>query len=73
MSLTKSPAIRLTVNGDSESLAVSSIRGLLDALSYDSDFIAVAINQTVIPRTRWGEGILRDGDDVEIVSPRQGG
>ena len=54
-------------------MAAASVRALLDALDYDGEFIAVAVNQAVVSRGRWGEDLLRDGDDIEIVSPRQGG
>jgi len=71
--LTDAPALRLTVNGERQQVAAASVRALLDALGYDGEFIAVAVNQAVVPRGRWGEDVLRDGDDIEIVSPRQGG
>lgn len=65
--------VRISVNGESQQVEAASVRALLSALGYDGDFIAVAVNHNVIPRARWGEDVLRDGDDVEIVSPRQGG
>ncbi|MFC0283947.1 sulfur carrier protein ThiS [Camelimonas abortus] len=73
MSLNEAQLVRIRVNGESHEVEAASIRGLLNALGHDSEFIAVAVNHTVIPRARWGEDLLRDGDDVEIVSPRQGG
>lgn len=73
MSVTDAPAIRLTINGEGRQVTAASVRALLDALDYDGEFIAVAVNQAVVPRARWGEDLLRDGDDIEIVSPRQGG
>lgn len=73
MSLNDTRLVRLRVNGENHEVEAASIRGLLTALGYDAEFIAVAVNHTVIPRARWSEDLLRDGDDVEIVSPRQGG
>lgn len=73
MSLNELQTIRLTVNGESQEVEAASIHGLLSALGYEGDFIAVAVNHSVIPRARWGEDMLRAGDDIEIVSPRQGG
>ena len=35
--------------------------------------IAVALNGTVVPRSRWAETTLSDGDDIEIVKIMQGG
>jgi sulfur carrier protein len=35
--------------------------------------IAVAVNNTVVPRSMWAETRLLDGDDIEIVKIMQGG
>ena len=39
----------------------------------DAPGVAVALNGTVVPRSRWAETALADGDDVEIVKFMQGG
>ncbi|MDG3440088.1 sulfur carrier protein ThiS [Nitrospirillum amazonense] len=39
----------------------------------DSRGIAVAINGTVVPRARWAERAVADGDAIEIVKVLQGG
>jgi thiamine biosynthesis protein ThiS len=31
------------------------------------------VNQEMVPRRRWGERDLAEGDSIEIVTPRQGG
>lgn len=73
MSITSAPSIGLTINGEARQVNAVSVAALLAALDYDGEFIAVAVNHNVIPRARWGEDLLREGDDIEIVSPRQGG
>jgi sulfur carrier protein len=35
--------------------------------------IAVALAGEVVPRTRWGQTLLRNGDRVEVLEARQGG
>ena len=35
--------------------------------------VAVAVNGTVVPRTRWSDAMLTGGEDVEIVRPLSGG
>jgi sulfur carrier protein len=35
--------------------------------------IAVAVNGTVVPRARWAERAVADGDAIEIVKVLQGG
>jgi sulfur carrier protein len=63
----------LIVNGEARETGVATIPALLDELGYESTFLAVAVNQQVVPRRRWDERVLADGDAVEIVTPRQGG
>lgn len=36
-------------------------------------FVAVAVNETVVPRALWSDVTLKPGDAVEIVKPVQGG
>lgn len=64
---------RLTVNSEQRDAAASTVRELLSALEFEGSFFAVAINRSVVPRERWDEAILREGDRIEIVTPRQGG
>jgi sulfur carrier protein len=63
----------LIVNGETKQAEASSVRALLAELEYDGGFFAVAVNHAVVPRRSWDQPLLRDGDKIEIVSPRQGG
>ena len=65
----------IRVNGAEKPLAGASILALLEAegVPREARFVAVAVNETVIPRARWGEVALQPGDAVEIVKPVQGG
>ena len=63
----------LIVNGERRDLGVATIPALLDELGYEGEFLAVAVNQQVVPRRRWSERGLVEGDSIEIVTPRQGG
>ena len=63
----------LTVNGEAREVGSSTIPALLDELGYEADFLAVAVNAEVVPRRRWPEAAIREGDAIEIVTPRQGG
>ncbi len=65
--------IALTVNGERRSLHARTPRELLAELELEGEFFAIAVNRRVITKTRWNEAVLRDGDSVEIVTPRQGG
>jgi sulfur carrier protein len=63
----------LIVNGETKRASAQSVRALLAELAYEGSFFAVAVNQNVVPRRDWDEPVLKDGDKIEIVSPRQGG
>ena len=64
--------MHVIVNGERTEVAASNLRGLLDELDYDSH-VAVAVNTNVVPRARWAKTDLESGDEIEIITPRQGG
>ena len=35
--------------------------------------VAVAVNGSVVPRGRWGETVLAEADEVEVLTAVQGG
>jgi len=61
------------VNGKQRETNAAHVEALLDELEYASKHLAVAINYDVVPRARWASASLKDGDCVEILTPRQGG
>jgi sulfur carrier protein len=63
----------LTVNGERKDVQSTGIAGLLRELEYDGSHFAIAVNHGLVPRKRWGDTVLCDGDEVEILTPRQGG
>ena len=63
----------LIVNGERTETVATRIPALLDELGHAGDFLAVAVNGAVVRRVRWPELELGDGDEVELVTPRQGG
>lgn len=67
------PAIALVVNGEKLVVHASNPRALLAELELEGEFFAIAVNRRVVPRARWDEALLKDGDNIEIVTPRQGG
>ena len=66
-------AISLTVNGERRQLRARGLSDLLAELEFEGSFFAIAVNRKVVARERWNEPLLRDGDMIEIVTPRQGG
>lgn len=66
--------MRIVVNGDDREVEDGcDVAHLVTALDLVPDGIAVAVEQTVVPRTRWSERVLADGERVEIVTAMQGG
>lgn len=65
--------MRLIVNGEPIDATATKVDALLGELDYTGTHVAVAVNYDVVPRARWAETPLNEGDAVEILTPRQGG
>ena len=65
--------MRVTVNGEAREIASSRLDALLGELEYEGSHFAIALNYDVLPRSRWAETPLKPGDEIEIITPRQGG
>jgi sulfur carrier protein len=64
----------ITVNGVAASGATGlSITEFLETQGYDVRRIAVGLNETVVPKSRYDSTVLADGDCVEIVNFVSGG
>jgi sulfur carrier protein len=65
--------MRVTVNGEQREIAASHVDALLSELEYEGTHFAIAVNFDVLPKSRWSETALQPGDEIEIITPRQGG
>jgi sulfur carrier protein len=65
--------MRVTVNGEPREIAAQRIDALLSELEYEGTHFAIAVNFDVLPRSRWADTALKPGDEIEIITPRQGG
>jgi sulfur carrier protein len=65
--------MRLTVNGETMQVGAADLADLLRELEYEGTHFAIAVNHGVVPRARWIGTRLNEGDEIEILSPRQGG
>ena len=69
--------LRLEVNGQERELAVpgadASVLDLLESLDQHPKTVAVEVNRELVPRARFDDTSLHDGDRVEIVRFVQGG
>jgi sulfur carrier protein len=65
--------MRVIVNGEHCEIAASHVDALLRELDYEGTHFAIALNFDVVPRSRWAQTPLKNGDEIEIITPRQGG
>jgi thiamine biosynthesis protein ThiS len=64
----------ITVNGEEKRFeGPVNVAGLLDALALEPKKIAVERNREIVPKSRYGETALADGDKIEIVQFVGGG
>ena len=65
--------MRVTVNGEAREINAANVDALLSELEYEGTHFAIALNYDVLPKSRWAETALKAGDEIEIITPRQGG
>jgi sulfur carrier protein len=66
--------VRVTVNGGPDDVpAGTSVENIVAGLGRGRAGIAVAVNDEVVPRSRWPTVELLEGDRVEILTATQGG
>ncbi len=64
----------ITVNGELREMADrTTLDSLLETLGVRRDGTAVALNDDVVPRTRYAATVLRGGDRLEIIVAVAGG
>ena len=66
--------ITLSVNGESRNIGnVANIAGLLEELSLSGKRVAVEKNGEIVPRSRYRDTSVAEGDELEIVVAVGGG
>jgi sulfur carrier protein len=65
--------MKIVVNGESLSAQASDLAALLVELDYEPALVATAVNEAFVRAKERETTALREGDRVEIVTPRQGG
>jgi sulfur carrier protein len=65
--------MQISVNGKAHDVEASTLAALLNELDYGEATVATAVNQAFVRAADRGVTALRDGDQVEILVPRQGG
>ncbi|WP_327236998.1 sulfur carrier protein ThiS [Streptomyces sp. NBC_01317] len=66
--------ISVSVNGEPRAVGAGTTLDVLVAtLTPAPSGVAAAVNETVVPRSRWSGTLLRDADRVEVLTAVQGG
>ena len=65
--------MRVIVKGEQREVNSASVDALLAELAYEGTHFAIALNYDVVPKSRWADTQLKPGDEIEIITPRQGG
>jgi sulfur carrier protein len=64
----------IQLNGCQMTLASAlTLTQLLHKRSIDARGIAIAVNERLVPRTRWSSVIIQKGDRIEIIHAVEGG
>lgn len=61
------------VNGEEKDIAGKTVADFLKETTYDLKFIAVEINEKIVPKAEYDSKVIEDGDKIEIVSFVGGG
>ena len=64
--------MKLQINGEAHTVedqapADFTLAALVESLNMKPDRVAVELNREIVPRDRWPETPLKDGDRLEIV------
>ncbi len=60
--------MKLRINGEERDFtSVASLDALVEQLGMKADRVAVELNREIVPRARWGETPVREGDELEVV------
>ena len=66
-----SPMLSLKVNGQIRRLPLltndQTLVSILSSLAVRKELVAIALNDTIVPRAEWGHTFVSEGDRLEIV------
>jgi sulfur carrier protein len=67
-------SVQVKLNGEQRDLPDgSTVAQAVTELTPAASGVAAAVNGDVVPRGSWAATLLRDGDQVEVVTAVQGG
>ena len=60
-------AMNLIINGETRTVSAETLSALVEQLGMRADRVAVELNRDIVPRDRWVQTPLKEGDRLEIV------
>lgn len=65
--------MKLKVNNTGQECRSTTVSGLISELGLPDKGIAVAVNKKMIPRAKWQDDILSEGDEIIVIKAVCGG
>lgn len=65
--------MQIRINGEPRDIAATTLAALLRELGFEDLAVATALNHAFVRRGDRKQALLKEGDSVEILTPRQGG
>ncbi|MFZ0481170.1 MAG: sulfur carrier protein ThiS [Terriglobales bacterium] len=59
--------MNLIINGENRDLTAQTLSALVEQLGMKPDRVAIELNREIVPRDRWAQVLLTNGDQLEIV------
>lgn len=60
--------MRITINGETKDLSgVKTVEDMVARLELQTTQVAIERNRQIVPRATYGQALLADGDEIEIV------
>ena len=63
--------MKVIINGEERDFADApapfTVAALVEKLGMKPDRVAIELNRDIVPRDRWADTMLRDGDRLEVV------
>ena len=59
--------MNLTINGETQVSSAETLGDLVEGLGMKPDRLAIELNKQIVPRDRWSQTALHEGDLLEIV------
>jgi thiamine biosynthesis protein ThiS len=67
--------MKLQINGEERTFdaPIPTLAALVELLGMKSDRVAIELNRDIVPRDRWSDTALQEGDKLEVVQFVGGG